>query len=162
MLALYSGTLLFCALAVLPYGWVGPGMPALFFGVVILAAYCALLKRLYWRDIDRAPRIDTGHATGLDALGIVRSFEQPHTEENYLTHEMGFVLARKHATKLRAIAMIAAFAVPALLAAFAIALPSLRAVAAWIALVSGTLGIFVERWLFFAEARHAVIAYYGR
>ncbi|HSS06973.1 MAG TPA: DmsC/YnfH family molybdoenzyme membrane anchor subunit [Rhodanobacteraceae bacterium] len=162
VLALYSGTLLFCALAMLPYGWVGPGTPALFFGVVILAAYCALLKRLYWRDIDRAPRIDTGHATGLDAQGIVRSFEQPHTEENYLTHEMGFVLARKHATKLRAIAMIAAFALPAVLAAFAIALPALRAVAAWLALMSGMLGIFVERWLFFAEARHAVIAYYGR
>jgi len=162
LLALYSGVLLFCALAVLPYAWFGRGTPMLFVAVVVLAAYCALLKHLYWRDIDRAPRIDAGRATGLDAQGIVRSFEQPHTEENYLTHEMGFVLARKHAAKLRAIAIISAFAVPAVLATLAIALPSLRVAAAWIGLAAGMLGVFVERWLFFAEARHAVIAYYGR
>jgi DMSO reductase anchor subunit len=75
---------------------------------------------------------------------------------------MGFVIARKHSAQLRAIAMIAGFVVPAVFAVLAIVLPSLSAVAAWVALASGTLGIFVERWLFFAEARHAVIAYYGR
>ena len=31
-----------------------------------------------------------------------------------------------------------------------------------LALALGLLGVFFERWLFFAEARHAVIAYYGR
>lgn len=162
LLGLYSGTLLFGALAVLPYAGFNQDTPKLLVAVILLSAYCALLKHLYWRDIDRAPRIDAGRATGLDALGVVRSFEQPHTEENYLTHEMGFVLARKHAAKLRRIAMIAGFAVPALLAAIGIAVPVARVVTAWIALVSGMAGIFVERWLFFAEARHAVIAYYGR
>jgi len=49
-----------------------------------------------------------------------------------------------------------------LLALLALALPSMRAFAAWAALVVGMIGLFVERWLFFAEARHAVIAFYGR
>jgi DMSO reductase anchor subunit len=35
-------------------------------------------------------------------------------------------------------------------------------VAPWLVVLLGMLGAFVERWLFFAEARHAVIAYYGR
>ena len=61
-----------------------------------MAALGLLLKILYWRDIDRMPPVSAGAATGLETLGTVRSFEQPHTEENYLTREMGFVLARKH------------------------------------------------------------------
>jgi DMSO reductase anchor subunit len=40
--------------------------------------------------------------------------------------------------------------------------PSVRIFAAWASLVGGMLGLFVERWLFFAEARHTVIAFYGR
>jgi DMSO reductase anchor subunit len=91
----------------------------------------------------------------------VRSFEQPHTEENYLTHEMGFVLARKHAAKLRTIALICGFALPAMLAILSLVAPATGLVTAWCAPVFGFAGIFVERWLFFAEAKHAVIAYYG-
>jgi len=30
-----------------------------------------------------------------------------------------------------------------------------------LAAVSGSLGIVIERWLFFAEARHSVTLYYG-
>ena len=93
---------------------------------------------------------------------MARSFEQPHTEQNYLTHEMGFVLARAHARKLRTLAWVAGFLVPAVLATSGLALPALRGGAAWLALISGMTGILVERWLFFAEARHTVIAYYAR
>jgi DMSO reductase anchor subunit len=99
---------------------------------------------------------------GCSNTGRVRGFEQPNTEENYLTHEMGFVLARKHARKLRSVVLVAAFLLPALLAALALALPATRMPAAWLALVSGAAGLFVERWLFFAEAKHAVMAYYQR
>jgi DMSO reductase anchor subunit len=161
MLGLYSGTLLFAAFALSAHAWFDAR--SMLSGVVaILAACCALLKYFYWRDIDRDPGIGTGHATGLGAEGRVRSFEQPHTEENYLTHEMGFVLARKHAKKLRTIALIMAFAIPAALALLGIARPALRPVAAWCGLAVGLAGVFVERWLFFAEARHAVMAFYGR
>ena len=46
--------------------------------------------------------------------------EPPHTEENYLLKEMGYRIARKHRVRLRAIARIAAFALPALLTLFAL------------------------------------------
>jgi DMSO reductase anchor subunit len=116
----------------------------------------------YWRSIDAQPALTAGHATGLEALGVARTMEAPHTEENYLLHEMGFVLARKHARTLRRIALVAAFLVPAVLAAVALAWPAAATALAWLGLASGLAGLFVERWLFFAEARHAVTAYYAR
>ena len=160
LLGLYSGALLMWALATLPQAWFAREMPFLLGSVVVLACISAALKWLYWRDIDRLPPLDAGHATGLDAQGTVRSFEQPHTEENYLTHEMGFVLARRHSTKLRGITLITAFAAPAVLALLALAIQA--SALAWIATLSGFTGLFVERWLFFAEAKHAVIGYYAR
>lgn len=131
-------------------------------GVITLSIAGAWLKHRYWRAIDALPAPDAGYATGLSALGEVRSFEAPHTEENYLTHEMGFVLARKHSRKLRRIALMFAFLVPGVLALSALVVPAIGMPAAWLALASGVTGLFIERWLFFAEAKHAVMAYYAR
>ena len=161
LLGLYSGALLLWTLATLPQAWFANEVPFLLGAIIVLAAVSVVLKSLYWRDIDHLPPPDAGHATGLDAQGAVRSFEQPHTEENYLTREMGFVLARRHATKLRRIAVIAGFVLPAALALLALAFSG-APILAWIAMVSGFIGIFFERWLFFAEAKHAVIGYYAR
>jgi len=166
LLGLYGGALCLWFLTTWPaamnHATGGREMPFVLVGIAVLAALGLVLKFLYWRDIDRTPPISAGVATGLEALGTVRSFEQPHTEENYLTREMGFVLARKHASKLRAIGLIAGFAIPGLLALLALALPATRPFAAWIAFISGMSGLFVERWLFFAQARHAVMGYYAR
>lgn len=162
LLGLYSGALVLGVLTTWPHAWAGREERIIFSGVVVLAALCIWLKYLYWRDIDRAPRISAGHATGLETLGDVHSFEAPHTEENYLTHEMGFVLARKHSAKLRSIALILGFILPALLALLCLVAPAMRVAAIWLALFLGFAGLFVERWLFFAEAKHAVMAYYAR
>jgi DMSO reductase anchor subunit len=95
-------------------------------------------------------------------MGQVRLLEPPHTGSNYLMREMGFRVARKHATKLRRIAQIAAFAMPlALLILASLAPPVPATFAAAIAAVSGLAGTLVERWLFFAEAKHSVTLYYG-
>jgi sulfite dehydrogenase (quinone) subunit SoeC len=103
-------------------------------------------------------------ATGL-AGGEVRSLEWPHTEENYILKEMGFRVARKHSARLRLIAQTLAFALPLLLLAAAFGLPAapwLSAGLSLIAAVSQLTGMLVERWLFFAEAKHTVALYYGR
>ena len=160
LLGIYSGGLLAWALCTLPDGRMR-GMPGLLASVTMAAVAGALLKHLYWRFIDREPELTAGDAIGLKSLGVVRSFEQPHTEENYLTHEMGFRIARKHSRKLRRIAIVAGFLLPAALAVLTLFAPVLFTVGAWMALALGMAGIFVERWLFFAEARHAVMLYYG-
>jgi DMSO reductase anchor subunit len=123
----------------------------------------AALKLSYWRFIDGSASASTaGTATGLGGLGEVRLFEAPHTSENYLQKEMGFVIARKHAAKLRRIAMLAAFALPFLLTLVAFLAPGVPAlVAAAVAAPLATVGVVVERWLFFAEAKHTVTLYYG-
>lgn len=162
LLGLYGGALLLWASGTIVGVMPSADRRILMAGAIVLAAAGFWLKRRYWRSIDAPSPTSTGHATGLQALGTVRSFEQPHTEENYLTHEMGFVLARKHSRKLRTIALATAFVLPSVLAALGLLFPLAEAPAAGVALAGGLVGLFVERWLFFAEARHAVIAYYGR
>jgi DMSO reductase anchor subunit len=158
LLGLFAGALSFTAVhvATLANGglWLNARWVAL--GAVLLGPACACLKLAYWRHVDALKAGDAGNATGLDRIGEVRSFEQPHTEENYLTHEMGFVLARKHSRRLRAIAFCLLLLAPIVVLPLngRIGLPI-----AWLLCMSG---LFVERWLFFAEAKHAVMAYYQR
>jgi DMSO reductase anchor subunit len=136
----------------------GSPWPAWLLDVLLLAPAGAVLKWRYWRSIDAAPAMPTpSAATGL--AGRVVSLEAPHTEENYLTREMGFVLARKHARRLRRIVVVLFLLAPA--CAFALWLV-LGWPAALAGLLAAMLAAFVERWLFFAEARHAVMAYYAR
>jgi len=120
------------------------------------------LKRRYWRDIDRAELpASRASALGLPADRVATVFERPHTEANYLTTEMGFVLARKHAAKLRLIAVVLFAIVPMLCALplFFFPITDTRLLFG-IAALSALLGTFVERWLFFAQARHVVMVYY--
>jgi DMSO reductase anchor subunit len=129
--------------------------------VAIIAAM--LLKLGYWRLIDRTGSESTAEsATGLGAIGKVRLFEAPHTSENYLLKEMGFRIARKHARKLRLFTQLGAFALPflwSLVALFAVGWAG--ALAALLAALCASFGVLAERWLFFAEAKHAVTLYYG-
>jgi len=117
-------------------------------------------KLAYWRAIDRTPlTVTRGDAVGLPGRDV-SVFERPHSEDNYLTREMGFVVARKHARKLRAIALVLFAVLPLLLAALAWLLPASAIVAFPLAALAALAGAVVERWLFFAEARHLVTLYY--
>ena len=136
-----------------------------------LATICALVataigwlwKIATWRHNDALKDpVTLNSATGLKD-GTVRSIEWPHTQENYVLKEMGYRIARKHANKLRLVVHVLAFAGP--LAAIAIALATSGVVALAASIVAVALqasGMLVERWLFFAEARHVVALYYGR
>jgi sulfite dehydrogenase (quinone) subunit SoeC len=120
-------------------------------------------KAATWRHNDRLAAASTANtATGL-AGGRVRSVEWPHTEENFVLKEMGYRLARKHAARLRRIVHAAAFALPILLLAAAMAAGSPpAAVLSVLAALLQLAGMLVERWLFFGEATHTVTLYYGR
>ena len=122
-----------------------------------------LAKVTYWRHIDSAPPAATAEsATGLGTFGTVRKFEGPHTEANYLLKEMGYQVARKHAAKLRRHAQALAFAVPLVLSLLAMLGGAVGVLAAFGAAASVVAGLLIERWLFFAEAKHVVTLYYGR
>src|SRR5262249_29838993 len=138
-----------------------PGMHVLGLAAVAAALLC---KLGYWRHIDHAPAVATAEsATGLGALGRVRLFEAPHTSDNYLLREMGFRIARKHARKLRLIAVVLGFALPFILTIAAYATSGVpAAICSTLAAGICLAGILTERWLFFAEAKHTVTLYYGR
>jgi DMSO reductase anchor subunit len=121
-----------------------------------------LLTEAYWDFIEHHPAASTPEsATRLGQLGRVRFLDPPHSEENYLIKEMGFRLGRKHATRLRGIARFLGFTVPLLATALAFFVPITADPATVMAALSVAAGIVVERWLFFAEARHTVQLYYG-
>lgn len=152
--ALLTGGLAFAALPQ-PLPVLRIALPLL----IVLAIAIAALKLAYWRAIDAAPLPQTrGDAVGLPNRKPT-VFERPHTEANYLTKEMGFVVARRHAHALRWIALLLFAALPILFVALAIATsqpwPWLPAAA-----LCAVIGAFVERWLFFAQAKHLVMLYY--
>jgi len=130
---------------------------------MIVIAVTWILKETYWRFIDTNSAVpNVASATALGRSGRVRMLEPPHTQANYLLQEMGFRIARKHRTRLRLITRIAAFALPGLLILAALFLAGgIGILLAGLAVASAALGVIVERWLFFAEAKHTVTLYYG-
>lgn len=158
-LALATGAVclnLLLTVFVVPAPWAAwLAMGALGLGMVV--------KMAYWASADGARKSYTaGAATGLGRYGEVRPLDPPHTQPNYVMREMGYTVARKHAARLRFLALLFGFVAP-------MALTSLTLTSAlgpgWLwaalALVSAALGVAIERWLFFAEAQHVVMLYYG-
>lgn len=157
--ALLSGGLLLSALLATESRL--PPIPLVAQGAIFLAALMGALKLRYWRGIDG----DAFPATRGDAVGMpgrtINQFERPHTEANYLTREMAFVVARAHARRLRGLALLL-FAILPMLCVFAIGrIDGVTPMAwLWLAALFALAGAFVERWLFFAQARHLVTLYY--
>jgi DMSO reductase anchor subunit len=142
------------------------GSPAAFVagaGAVAALAAGFLHKRAYWAFIDTSASPATAEsATGLGGIGRVRLLDPPHTGRNYLMREMGYAVARKHAVTLRRIVLIGGFVVPAWAVALGLGLSGPVALALGVAAVIASIGgAIVERWLFFAEARHTTMLYYG-
>lgn len=127
---------------------------------LLMLISAGIVQIAYWINGDQAlARSGTSmaSATGLAAMGTVKAFEPPHTGTNYLLREFVHIVGRKHAAKLRVIALILMIGTPTLF----LSLPfnhwlALGAVATHIA------GVFTSRWLFFAQAEHVVGLYYGK
>ncbi len=127
---------------------------------VVLCVILGALEIFAYSDGDqRLARSGTSmeSATRLGRMGKVRLFEPPHTGSNYLMREMIYRVGRKHARRLRAIAVLFSAVLPALVL---LALPvGLGTIVLAIAL--HLVGAMAARWLFFAEAEHVVGFYYG-
>ena len=163
VLALATASLALAALA-RAFGHDVPAITHLPFATV-LAAW--IVKGLYWWRLDR----HAGGPTPATATGLggpearVRLLESPHTQENFVMREMGFRIARRHAVRLRRTAQVLAFLLPLALTEAAVLVAGsgtgLALAASTLAALSALAGTLVERWLFFAEARHVVTLYYG-
>ncbi len=130
-------------------------------GTILFVGLAALTQIYVWdagdkRFAKRGHTMET--ATGLGDIGKVRMYEPPHSGTNYLLSEMVYVIARKHAIKLRIIAFVLAYVAPMLLAMISGRLFDLYIVA----LITHIVGLLAQRWLFFAEAEHVVGLYYDK
>ncbi|WP_111735306.1 dimethyl sulfoxide reductase anchor subunit family protein [Roseovarius amoyensis] len=126
---------------------------------LVLLPLAGVVQLLWWLRGDRAlARSGTtlASATGLGG-GEVRAFEPPHTGSNYLLREFAFQVGRRHALKLRIIALGLGVVLPVVL----LLAPGTHVPAA-LAALSHLAGVAASRWLFFAEAEHVVGLYYGR
>lgn len=129
---------------------------------LIFISSAAFVKIKYWNLIDNGKDYTTiGTATGLGALGKISVLENPHSSKNYLQREMGFKIARKHSRKLRKITIFFLFILPILLIAISIGVQRIAYILIITTAISGSIGIVIERWLFFAEAKHVVANYYN-
>lgn len=187
VVTVYSTSMIYAQLRTVPR-WATPLTPAVFLafaaagGALVLStlegghsravttialvglAIAWALKIAWWRRAYATTRADAGaspeSATGLGAIGTVRHFEPPHTGPNYLMREMMFQVARQRARALRRLAVALGAVAPLVMLVVALATPA-GPVALALALLSHLGGMLCERWLFFAEAEHAVGAYYG-
>ncbi|MFD0860033.1 dimethyl sulfoxide reductase anchor subunit family protein [Roseovarius aquimarinus] len=127
---------------------------------ILLLPVAALVQIAWWVRGDGAlARSGTSleTATGLGSIGTPRAFEPPHTGTNYLLREFVHVVGRRHAKKLRILALSFGYVLPVML----LGLPGGH-LTAGLAVLSHVLGIAASRWLFFAEAEHVVGLYYGK
>ena len=127
---------------------------------LLLLLLSGIIQLLVWIKGDRAlalsgTTIESG--TGLGTIGRVRAFEPPHTGTNYLLKEFVHIIGRKHSAKLRIIALILMIGTPILLLSL-----SFSYFLAALSVISHIVGLFISRWLFFAEAEHVVGLYYGK
>ena len=126
----------------------------------LLLICSGIVQIAYWTSGDQAlvkSGSTIGTATGLGRNGGLRSFEPPHTGSNYLLREFVHLVGRKHASKLRIISISLMVGTPILF--FSITLTPLTVIIATIAHITG---LFISRWLFFAQAEHVVGLYYGK
>ncbi|AVP99209.1 DMSO reductase [Ahniella affigens] len=118
------------------------------------------LQRRALRDSVSAPSLAS--AVGLPEGNAVKLFEGAHTEDSFITREMVFRFARKHREPMFLAALACGIALAGgLLEHASNAGPGIRPSFLFAALFAYA-GVFFERWLFFAEARHVVSVYFER
>lgn len=151
--SLQSGALLFVATA----SFAGTATPAAAAAVYLLTAAVIAVKYLYYRRLGKTQNIRIGRAIGF-SRAQAKLLDAGHTAPTFLTREFIFQLSAKKLYALRIVSFALYALAPPAGAALALQQQTTLAVFAAVLLLAGLL---IERWLFFAEARHAVRAYHG-
>lgn len=126
----------------------------------LIMAIAAVLKAIYYfwiRSPGLSPTINT--ATGLTRAKL-KLLDTGHTHGTFLTQEFGYQLARRKAGLIKTLVFVVGFGVPGLMLVWVFNGQG-GPFAAIVAVLGGLIGAAMERWLFFAEARHVVNLYHG-
>ena len=124
--------------------------------VMLVAGALVKVAYFFWIGQPAGPTINT-------ALGFTRAtvklLDVGHSSDTFHTQEFGYQVDRVKLIWLRVISMVLAFLLPILLVTGLIGNGGFAMLL--LAAVSAYAGVFLERWLFFAEARHVVNLYHG-
>ena len=143
------------ALGALLAAWLG-GSPAASGAALVLVVLALIAKVLWLVGVGQPASVSIEAATSL-RRATVRLLDVGHSAGTFLTREFLYEVARSRLLMLRAVAIGAMFVIPALVHLGGT--PS--AAASGLAALCAIGGALVERWLFFAEARHAVTLFHG-
>lgn len=120
--------------------------------VLLLAA--AAVKVAYYITIGKPGGPSLESSTGLgNSVAGVRLLEVGHSGSTFLTREFGGQLDAARVNRLRLLVLLLSLLLP---------VAALLIGAAPVALLSLLAGHALERWLFFAEAKHVVRLYHGQ
>lgn len=155
LFSLMSGSLLLALLNLALHGRLSK-LLLICFAVSLLIA--AIVKLCYFVLIGKPDGSTINTATGF-SQAQVRLLDAGHNADTFLTKEFVFDAGAVKLLKLRRLMFLLAFILPLLIVATAYyaSLASLS----YIAFISLFAGLLIERWLFFAEARHVVRLYHG-
>ena len=151
LLGLMSGSLMLVAIQSTLSGSVSSILYQLASVLLVLGAIGKVIY-LFWIGKPAGSTINT--ATGFTQASV-RLFDQGHTSNGFLNNEFGYTVAANKIICLRAAMLLLAFLIPFLL------LLSDSSGLLILATVLAVGGLLIERWLFFAEARHVVRLYHG-
>jgi len=138
----------------------GQGSRALTLLAALALAAGLVAKRAYWERIDApAPGPTRASAIGIPGASEIRPLDPPHTQPNFIMREMGYAVARRHADRLRGLCSLL-LGVATLALALAALWPAAALPLVLLAVLAAAPGVVLERWLFFAQARHMAMLYY--
>jgi sulfite dehydrogenase (quinone) subunit SoeC len=151
---LLSSLLGFCAIAARGNTQMSPWLR--------LALVLLLLGFILWTikqsRVPATDKLQLGDALGIRE-GRVRLLDSGHTHGTFLTNEFGFRVARERAAALTSWSLVLAFIVPLVIVVIESSL-SAKGMLGLAALLC-FIGLLIERWMFFANARHVVMRYHG-
>jgi DMSO reductase anchor subunit len=131
---------------------------AIFTPLLIIVALLGKWLYVAWIDRDDNVRSTTQTATGLSRTAV-RLLDLGHTAENFTTREFGYGASMRARQGARLVVYAGLIGAAVLFSAFDstsafLTLP--------LAAVATAIAVFAERWLFFVEAKQAVMLYHGR
>ncbi len=152
--ALSSGGLLFLAVSGL-FGALNSVLLSTVLGLVLIT-FALKMVYFFWQGKPQGATIQT--ATGFSQASV-RLLDAGHSAPTFLNREFGYQIAADKLLRLRIVMTIVTFVVPLVIFYCVLQGSAVELLAvAWLMMM---VGLLIERWLFFAEARHVVRLYHG-
>lgn len=132
----------------------------LLLGGILFCVMALALKLKYFSFIGQPTRSTIKSATTFTQANV-RLFDAGHSTDNFLQKEFGYEVGPKTLDLARKLVLALAFLVPFLFTLFQYPTNGENVIFAILAVLSSYIGLLLERWLFFIEAKHVVRLYYG-